>query len=804
MNLQESLHHILTNWLSAKSEPFAGHKLAEFIRSDFPAVIEDLCDDNMILKGSPGQGNWADVPWLAIMHPTITNSTTHGVYPVYLFRSDASGVYLTLGQGTTDPKNEYGLKESRTKLKIRAKKIRDQIPALSGWVPDETDLRARTNLGKSYEAPNIGFKFYETEQLPSNDQLCSDLDQLLKIYHDVASNWDNLRSLENEGNMVEKDTIKEPESNLVAIHPRFKDEKIDALIEIFKHENPGFQTFSNAGDVYKEKEDQYKRDAVVLFDEFFGDWLQKENSYLSTTDFSDRIVKIFRKTNLVDWRAIDVIKNHISASPEQCDHFKEHCHQLLSKARKGLPIQDELDQFVDYVKTDMNSRPNLSRLFPSYLLMLADPSSFIFIKPSLVKKFFTFLGRAEVMSKGHQTAEEYFRVLDYFQEIKNKLSALEPRDFIDVQSFYFLTMNAQKKDLPPPIDPSSSLIEDFNEVLSDSGFITCESLAGILPAALQTKPFLILTGLSGSGKTKLAQAFSTWIYESDNQVQLVAVGADWTSNENLLGYPDALSPKRYRKPDNGALDLIQAAQADPEHPYFLILDEMNLSHVERYFADFLSAMESGEAMQLHAGKGELWDGVPSEIKIPKNLFVIGTVNVDETTYMFSPKVLDRANVIEFRVDEDEMGSFLANPVKPDLDAIAGQGAGYGKAFVAAAGAEVRLDDALRTQVSEVLMKFFPELQKAGAEFGYRSAHEICRFVYFHQQLSGDEWDFDAAMDAAVMQKLLPKLHGAQRKLDSILDTLEKLCGPSYPVSLAKIMRMKQRLHEQGFTSFAEA
>jgi hypothetical protein len=296
------------------------------------------------------------------------------------------------------------------------------------------------------------------------------------------------------------------------------------------------------------------------------------------------------------------------------------------------------------------------------------------------------------------------------------------------------------------------------------------------------------------------------------QYELVSVGADWTSNENLLGYPDALKEKSYRKPDNGALDLVLRAQNDQENPYFLILDEMNLSHVERYFADFLSAMESGEAINLHDGDEiDLWDTnggglkVPGKLKIPKNLFVIGTVNVDETTYMFSPKVLDRANVIEFRVSDQEMESFLANPVKPDLDAIAGQGVSYAKAFVAAATQKnVPLDDETRTQVSEVLMKFFPELKEAGAEFGYRTAHEICRFVYFHKELSSEAWKLESAMDAAIMQKLLPKLHGARRKLEPILEKLETLCKQDYPGALEKIQRMLKRLREHGFTSFAEA
>ncbi|MGA0369806.1 MAG: McrB family protein, partial [Kiritimatiellia bacterium] len=305
---------------------------------------------------------------------------------------------------------------------------------------------------------------------------------------------------------------------------------------------------------------------------------------------------------------------------------------------------------------------------------------------------------------------------------------------------------------------------------------------------------------------------------------LVSVGADLTSNENLLGYPNALESGKYCKPDNGVLDLILNAQQHPELPYFLILDEMNLSHVERYFADFLSAMESGEAIHLHEDTGEDWNGVPARLAIPKNLFVIGTVNVDETTYMFSPKVLDRANVIEFRVSEDEMSAFLENPLKPNLDAIAGQGAAYAKAFVAAAKSDVRLDEDLRKQVSAVLMTFFPALKEAGAEFGYRTAHEICRFVHFYLALSEGDGDFDAAMDAAVMQKLLPKLHGSKKKLGPVLETLLRLClkesarpehdpikeelltqeNALYPVSLEKLARMRQRLAEHGFTSFAEA
>ena len=127
-------------------------------------------------------------------------------------------------------------------------------------------------------------------------------------------------------------------------------------------------------------------------------------------------------------------------------------------------------------------------------------------------------------------------------------------------------------------------------------------------SALQTKPFVILTGLSGSGKTKLAEAFSLWISESDSQYCMIAVGADWTNREPLLGYPNALEEGKYIKPDSGALDVILRAIDNPAKPYFLILDEMNMSHVERYFADFLSAMESADKTISLRPETDEWKG----------------------------------------------------------------------------------------------------------------------------------------------------------------------------------------------------
>ena len=362
----------------------------------------------------------------------------------------------------------------------------------------------------------------------------------------------------------------------------------------------------------------------------------------------------------------------------------------------------------------------------------------------------------------------------------------------------------------------------LENAFSEAGLLLDPVAIRRFSVSLLSKKFCILTGLAGSGKTKIAEAFAMWLCASPAQYRIVAVGADWTSNENLLGYADALQTGVYRPPVNGALELILRAHADTTNPYFLILDEMNLSHVERYFADFLSAMESSNApLSLHGVAAGLQAGgvggaggveVPSSVALPDNLFIIGTVNVDETTYMFSPKVLDRANVIEFRATAAQMGAFLDDPVGIDLDGLASQGVGFAAAFVARAQADADIAALVDTQGTAVapqlkadLLQVFDALAGVGAEFGFRTAKEIARFMVLHKELSGTDWQYQDALDAQVVQKLMPKLHGSARKLDAVLKALDTFATQHALVLTGeKVKRMQERLVRDGFTSFAEA
>jgi 5-methylcytosine-specific restriction endonuclease McrBC GTP-binding regulatory subunit McrB len=310
---------------------------------------------------------------------------------------------------------------------------------------------------------------------------------------------------------------------------------------------------------------------------------------------------------------------------------------------------------------------------------------------------------------------------------------------------------------------------------------------------------------------------------SISQYRIIPVGADWTNREPLLGYPNALNPEEYVKPDSGVLDLINQANNHPDLPHFLILDEMNLSHVERYFADFLSVMESKEAIPLYA-EGTVEKGFPAKLKVPSNLFIIGTVNIDETTHMFSPKVLDRANTIEFRVTKVEMEDFLGNIKDINMDALTGKGAGMAKSFLTmASNKSFATKDIDATNAA--LIQFFGELKKTGAEFGYRSATEILRLI--HQlTLLDNELSTNQKIDFAIIQKLLPKLHGSRRRLCPVLETLGSFCisdevkiiknvfekedfdfnalNVRYPLSLEKIARMYRGAIHNGFASFADA
>lgn len=364
-------------------------------------------------------------------------------------------------------------------------------------------------------------------------------------------------------------------------------------------------------------------------------------------------------------------------------------------------------------------------------------------------------------------------------------------------------------------------ISEIITLIRTTGLVYDSQLIKRFAFSLMSKRFLILSGLAGSGKTQLALSFAKAIIEDDSQLCVVAVGSDWTNREPLLGFPNALQEGSYVKPDNGVLDMLIESnkEENADKPYFLVLDEMNMSYVERYFSDFLSAMESGMPIRL-------WNRddceVPKAVHLSKNIFIIGTINVDETTYAFSPKVLDRANVIEFRITTENMSSFLDEAKAIDRNSVNHKAAYMGEAFVK----QARNDHAATENRLAVatLKEFFDILKSVNSEFGYRTATEIFRFILQAKQNddTSNKMTDEEIVDCAIAQKLLPKLHGSRKRLESTFFALWRACFEEgilketapisasdvgkarFPITADKILRMYESALVNGFASFSEA
>lgn len=335
------------------------------------------------------------------------------------------------------------------------------------------------------------------------------------------------------------------------------------------------------------------------------------------------------------------------------------------------------------------------------------------------------------------------------------------------------------------------------------------NISELLSNALAAKPFTILAGGTGTGKTRAAKLVATSIAGRDN-VEVVAVGADWTDNRPLLGFRNLLveGGKTYVAPP--ALRIILKALGNPAKPHFLILDEMNLSHVERYFADFLSSMESKEPLKLHDSAEALMteDGIAVNGKVswPGNLFVIGTVNIDETTYMFSPKVLDRAHVIEFKVPWDEIQAGLAGAVNGEIPPLAPEQV---EAFMEVATLKDKsLDEGDQAALLEVLSDMHEALDGTRFVFAHRTARECLNYIASAQALSEagivDTRDVTQLIDLAILQKALPKLNGSAGTLSNVLEALIKVAD-DHDLKLCekKLRAMQAQLKADQFVSFIQ-
>jgi 5-methylcytosine-specific restriction protein B len=329
--------------------------------------------------------------------------------------------------------------------------------------------------------------------------------------------------------------------------------------------------------------------------------------------------------------------------------------------------------------------------------------------------------------------------------------------------------------VPAPVEDLMALFSADPEL---KRLVFSESQVRLVHAALHAvtgKRFILLAGLSGTGKTSMARAYARAYCEAlelppARHYAQVAVWPDWTDPTGLIGFVNPLKePPSFR--ETPALKLLLDASRNPALPYFLCLDEMNLARVEHYFAPFLSAMEGpGGRLAIHAAD-EPVDMVPPSIPWPANLFIIGTVNMDETTYPFSDKVLDRAFTFEFW-DAD---------LKAWRDRIARE-----------------TDPVVFEVVFPLLKALYAALLPARRHFGYRTCDEVLGFCTANSGVALIE-----AVDAAVLAKVLPKVRGeAGGHLPKALADAADICTTAgLKQSAAKLAQMRAALEQVGVVRF---
>ena len=290
--------------------------------------------------------------------------------------------------------------------------------------------------------------------------------------------------------------------------------------------------------------------------------------------------------------------------------------------------------------------------------------------------------------------------------------------------------------------------------------------------------FAVLAGLSGTGKTQLAvqygKALTGFPGETGGPVEVIAVQPGWHDPGPLLGYVNPLADGAYQRTE--FLYFLLAASKKPGTPHVLVLDEMNLSHPEQYFAPMLSAMErKGGEIALHRGDAEKL-GVPTGIPYPENLVIIGTVNMDETTMGISDKVLDRAFTLEFwDIDPKEWPGWT----------------------------DCSLGETEKSGIRQLLTELTDALRPAQRHFGWRVIAEAVGFLEQRTREADGKLDATAALDAVIYAKVLPKVRGddTPRFRKCLEDTRKVLEGRDLEKCARKVKELQEDLDATGSASF---
>lgn len=653
------------------------------------------------------------------------------------------------------------------------------------------------------------------------------------------------------------------------------EEAVAGARDAFQKEFPDFKSFAEPGVRLKDEELGYKR---VLREHFLElvERLPAEGG--PAEDQAVEVVSDLRSVltkkldpydhsqNLIGWRYTSFLKD---LEPSEAVVFVRALVDLLdSDTPSPARIQRFIEDVWPVLEAHDASSYGLSRSLPTLFLWLSEPDQEIYVRTNLFDELARELTGDKIFLNKRMDMNEYQRALAFAEEVRGRLEdwGWEPRDMIDVQTFMWRANEALKEqdgDESSTTDQvrepragygsagsETTELQEILDLLEGDGFHFPPELVANYVLALQTKRFAILTGISGTGKTKLAIKVAEFFAGSDggsesdaaDRILVVAVRPDWTDPRGLIGYFNPISNQYLMtKFLNLLLDAREeeaAAKKEdrPSRPFFVVLDEMNLARVEHYFSDFLSALESGRGLALHHGADQQIEAtgssrhVPAHLRIPRNVFFTGTVNVDETTHMFSPKVLDRAFTLELNEvdldgwalgETDRLGDALSLDL-PEMEANLrwhGQpGAEEWKAF----------GDLLQGKLREAVTGLNSALAQTGFHFGYRVAGEIASFVLMaNRQGATSDAALWKALDLAVLEKVLPKFNGTEQELREPLRIVayvarqgrapseqeiqaDLLTGDEGEDKLArlprcedKVHRMQRRLQQRGFAAFIE-
>lgn len=368
-----------------------------------------------------------------------------------------------------------------------------------------------------------------------------------------------------------------------------------------------------------------------------------------------------------------------------------------------------------------------------------------------------------------------------------------------------------------------------------------------LLTAMRTKPFLLLAGISGTGKSRIVKqmAFESCpdipALRSDKTApgnyELIEVKPNWHDSSELLGYESEIGGPHYVV--TPFVRFLVKSMRYPDVPFFVCMDEMNLAPVEQYFAEFLSVLESRKLLsdgtitseplikadifskyadQLHRDLDitdtETYKAVYDRLKndglrLPSNLIVVGTVNMDETTHQFSRKVIDRAMTIEMNIEDAETPfknffeggdalHYYDNPQPKELFLPKVVQASEALSILSAEDASY-----LKENVPGLLHSLNSALNGTPFKIAYRVQNELILYFFSLREENPDEAAealLAQAMDAILMMKVLPRIEGDEDLLDKPLKALVQFTE-NYPQASRKIAEMQERLPQAHFTSF---